>query len=207
MFVQFQDSEGNVSDPVSASIKLDTTGPAASIGGVPAGWVNHPVPLSFAADDGAGAGVETIEYKIGDGAWTTGTAATVSVEGATLVSCRATDKLGNAGPETSATISIDKHGPLVTAFPVGVVKRCGSASFKYKVTDTYSPSAAVTLKVRDLHGRTVATWPAGSVTTGAAHTYQTKVMLGRGLYTVEFDAVDLAGNSQRLPGFAVLLVY
>ena len=36
VFVQFQDSEGNVSDAVSASIKLDTTGPAASIGGVPA---------------------------------------------------------------------------------------------------------------------------------------------------------------------------
>ena len=165
------------------------------------------MPLSFAADDRKGVGVAAIEYKIGAGAWTTGTAATISAEGATLVSCRATDKLGNVGPETRATVSIDMHGPLVTAFPVGLVKRGGTGSFKYKVTDTYSPRAAVTLKVRDLRGRTVATWSAGSVTTGAAHTYQTKVALSRGRYTVEFDAVDLAGNTQRLAGFAALLVH
>ena len=123
------------------------------------------------------------------------------------MTCRATDKLGNVGPETRATISIDKHGPVVTAFPIGVVKHHCIASFKYRVTDKYSPTAAVRLKVRDLRGRTVATWSVGSVTTGVTHTYQTKVTLSRGLYTVEFDAVDLAGNNQQLPGFAVLLVH
>ena len=85
VFAQFQDSEGNISDPVSATIKLDTTGPTATIGGVPAGWVNHSVPLTFSGADGDGAGVDFVEYKIGDGAWTKGDAVTISAEGTTVV--------------------------------------------------------------------------------------------------------------------------
>ena len=293
VYAQFQDSEGNISDAVSASIKLDATGPTASIGGVPAGWVNRSVPLSFSAVDGSGSGVDFIEYKLGAGVWSKGTAVTISAEGATIVACRATDKLGNVGPETAATIDIDlsapslsddapadwmnhavtvtlvaqdtlsgvatleykldkgrwqsgssvlvkaprdggndgvhtiayraadnagnvsesgctvridTQGPCVTASVVGLVKRGATATFRYKVTDKYSPTATVTIKVRDLRGRTVATWLPGSVATAVTQTYQAEITLDRGVYTVEFEALDLAGNKQSLPRLAALIV-
>jgi len=62
-------------------------------------------------------------------------------------------------------------------------------------------------KVRDPYGRTIAMWPVGSVATGGRQTCQTNITLGRGAYTLEFDAVDLAGNNQAIPGLAALIVY
>lgn len=156
VFAQFQDSEGNISDPVSATIKLDTTGPVSAIDGVPATWVTHPVPLSFTGDDGNGSGVDFVEYKIGDGAWTKGSAVTVSAEGRTVVTCRATDMAGNVGPEASASVSVDTSRPRMTLRLSGlkgnVVRRGADVKAKCAITPTRLANSRVTLTVERRNG-------------------------------------------------------
>ena len=180
VYVQFQDSEGNISDAVSASIKLDTTGPESAIGGVPAGWVNHSVPLTFSGDDGNGSGVDSVEYKIGDGAWTEGSAATVTAEGRTVVACRATDKLGNVGPVTSALISIDTSRPRLTLRLSGprrhVVRHGGDVKARCAIRPTRLASSRVTLTVQRKNGAKWVEVKSGSATIRAtlAHGWRYK---------------------------------
>ncbi len=156
VFAQFQDSEGNISDPVSATIKLDMTGPTATIGGAPAGWVNHSVPLTFSGADGDGAGVDFVEYRIGDGAWAKGDAVTVSAEGTTVVACRATDLAGNVGPEASASVSVDTSRPQMTLLLSGlkgnVVRRGADVKAKCVVTPARLANSKVTLTVERKNG-------------------------------------------------------
>ncbi len=175
VFAQFQDSEGNISDPVSATIKLDMTGPTATIGGAPAGWVNHSVPLTFSGADGDGAGVDFVEYRIGDGAWAKGDAVTVSAEGTTVVACRATDLAGNVGPEASASVSIDTSKPRLTLTLSGpkrsVVRRGGDVKAKCAVTPTRLASSRVTLTVERKYGARWVKVKSGSATIRATMAY------------------------------------
>ncbi len=200
---------GNVGPATGATISIDTSGPSLS-DDAPAGWVNHAVTVTLGAQDTL-SGVAKLEYKLDKGAWGPGSSvlakapANGSNDGVHTIAYRAIDNVGNVS-ERSCTVKIDTQGPLVTALPLDVVKRGDTGLFKYKVSDRFSPSATVTVKVRDLRGRIVATWQAGSVATGVTQTYQTKVTLDRGVYTLEFDALDLAGNNQALPGFAALIV-
>src|SRR5674536_216258 len=59
--------------------------PITSVSGVPSGWVDHAVSLTFAAEAVVnGAPVGYTEYRVGSGSWTTGTSVTVARAGATL---------------------------------------------------------------------------------------------------------------------------
>ncbi len=173
------DKVGNVGPEASASVFIDNTGPGSSIDGVPASWVNHPVPLSFSADDGSGSGVDFVEYRIGDGAWTKGSAATVAAEGETVVSYRATDKAGNVGPEASASVFIDSTGPSasIDGVPATWVTHAVPLSFS---GDDGSGSGVdfVEYKIGD------GAWTKGSAATVAAE----------GETLVSYRATDKAGN-------------
>ena len=201
---------GNVGPETSATVLVDLSGPSIS-DDAPAGWVNHAVTVNVTVTD-ALSGVAMVEYKLDKGTWQPGSSVLVkapsngSNDGVHTIAYRGTDNVGNVS-ESSCTVRVDTQRPIVTASLLGLVKRGSVAAFKYKVVDKLSPSATVTIMVRDLRGRVVATWPVGSVATGTAQSYQAKVTLDPGLYTVEYDAVDLAGNNQALPGFAALIVY
>ena len=185
---------------MSATIKLDTTGPVSAIDGVPATWVTHPVPLSFTGDDGNGSGVDFIEYKIGDGAWTKGSAVTVTAEGTTVVASRATDKLGNVGPVTSASISIDTSTPRLTlrlsGLRSGAMRLGRSVTARCAVTSTRLASSRVTLTVERKHGARWIKVKSASVTIRATTAYGWKYRAAKkGTYRLRARLDMTAANS------------
>jgi hypothetical protein len=200
---------------ISAVTPKDTTPPNTSVSGADGLWHNRPVPLTFKGVDELGGsgmtgGLAKTEYKLDGGAWTAGTSVTIAApprganDGVHTVSYRSTDAAGNLETAKSCQVKIDTQGPSVQADKACPVKRGDAATFTYKVTDKLSPTATVTIKVRDNKGKLVATWQVGSVATGVKNTYQTQVTLKKGSYELEFDAVDLAGNAQHKADFIKL---
>ncbi len=194
------DKLGNVGPEATTSVSIDATGPKSSIGGAPATWVTHPVLLSFAGDDGNGSGLDFVEYKVGDGAWTKGDAATVAAEGTTVVACRATDKLGNVGPVTSASISIDTSTPKLTlrlsGLTRGAIKHGRRVTARCTVAPTRLASSKVTLTVEQKHGAKWVKVQSASVTIRATAAYGWKYKTAaRGTYRVRARLDMTAANA------------
>ena len=194
------DKLGNVGPEETASVFIDTTGPDSTIDGVPTTWVTRPVPLSFTGDDGIGAGVDFIEYKIGDGAWTKGSAATVTAEGTTVVACRATDKLGNVGAVTSASISIDTSTPKLTLRLSGLTRGVMMHGRRVTARCTVRPSrllnSKVTLTVERRRGARWIKVQSASVTIRATAVYGWKYTADKaGTYRMRAKLAETAANS------------
>jgi len=182
VYVQFQDSEGNVSATVSDTIKLDTTGPTVT-DDAPAGWVNAPVTLHFTAIDG-GSGADYTEWKVGNGAWTKGGSLPISSEGITAVAYRATDKVGNMSAETSCTVRIDTTTPTTTATRLQDAADTGWVN----VAQTVNLSAAAS-------GAPVTTFY--RVDGGATQTYGAPFGISAaGSHPVAYWSIDAAGNAE-----------
>ena len=70
--------------------------------------------MTLTADDGAGTGVATTEYRIGGGAWTTYTAP-FTVAASAVIDYRSTDVRGNVEPAKTQEVRIDAAAPVSTA--------------------------------------------------------------------------------------------
>ena len=100
-----------------ASFWIDDTAPVTTAHGVPGGWTNEPVTLTFTADDGDGSGVARTEYRLGDeDDWTEvpedGLAFTA--DGEYAVQYRSVDRAGNAEAAQTTEVRIDSVVPLTT---------------------------------------------------------------------------------------------
>jgi hypothetical protein len=70
------------------------------------------MPITLAAEDGAGSGVASIEYRLDDGKWVAYTKPfTVNVGGGHKLYYRATDKVGNVEAEQSVSIRVEVVTP------------------------------------------------------------------------------------------------
>ncbi|MCY4727721.1 ThuA domain-containing protein [Nocardioides sp. STR2] len=88
-----------------------TTSPGAANGR--ANWYTSPVTVTLAGSGGEGQ--LTLEYRIGNGAWTAYTSPfQVSADGVNLVQARATDAAGRASAVETTTIKMDRTAPTVT---------------------------------------------------------------------------------------------
>lgn len=118
--VQFRDNAGNISDPFTDSIQLDTTGPVGTVtinGGAGFTLVTN-VTLTFAASDGIGIG--GIQYRVrnqGDSftPWAPFTASrpwmVPAGDGPKVVEVEYRDALLNVAPIVSTTITVDTTPP------------------------------------------------------------------------------------------------
>jgi len=111
------------------------------------GWHPGTVPVELTATD-EGQGVDKIEYKLDDGAWTPYTA-TVNVtgDGTHTLLYRATDKAGNVEAEKAATIKIDATKPTLLAAGVANGRIYGDATdvvLSWHAEDATSGVATVT---------------------------------------------------------------
>ena len=70
--------------------------------------------VTLTADDGAGTGVASTEYRIGGGAWTPYTAP-FTVAASAVIDYRSTDVRGNVEPAETHEVRIDAVAPVSTA--------------------------------------------------------------------------------------------
>jgi subtilisin family serine protease len=176
----------DITPPTTRLLNLTTTG-----------WVNHDVTLTLQASDDR-SGVRRTEYKLGAGAWTAYAGPiTIRSEGETLLSYRSVDNAGNTEAAKSATVRIDKTGPITRATKKLTVKRKKKAVFRFRVNDR-TAQAKVVIKIykgkklkKQLKG-------VGWKATNRVQKYTwRKCTLKKGTYIWKVYATDQAGNVQR----------
>ena len=95
----------------------DTTAPTVAATANPApnaaGWRRTlPLTIAIAGDDGSGSGIDTLEYALGDAAWTPYSApVAITADTASELRYRATDKAGNVSAVGTLPIKVDTVAP------------------------------------------------------------------------------------------------
>lgn len=142
--VRAVDAAGNVGAVRPLTVGIDATAPVTR-----ATWDPAARTVTLDAAD-AGAGVDRVEVRVGDGAWSTYAAPLQVGASATTVGFRAVDRLGNV--EQPGTLPVPAAGAQQAATATAVVAaddpvRLGrSARFEVGVSSsTGTPSGAVTL--------------------------------------------------------------
>lgn len=135
------------------------------------GWFTGAVKAVLAATDDRPGDV-LVEYRLGDGSWSTYTAPVELPEGISTVTYRATDTAGNVSTDGSLTVKRDATAPIVsgslsgrTVTVTGADTGSGIAGLEYRLDDS-------------------ATWSP----------YASPVIVDNAAHTVWFRAVDNAGN-------------
>ncbi len=135
---------GPIEPERTAVIRIDRTSPVSAAYGIPSGWTTSPVTFSLGATD-TGSGVASVWFSLdGDRPQAYTQPVTVYSNGATELSWWAVDVADNAEPAHSATIRIDREGPVtsVSGVPDGwgrsdVTFALSAVSAHYSVADTY----------------------------------------------------------------------
>ncbi|MET9825378.1 MULTISPECIES: OmpL47-type beta-barrel domain-containing protein [unclassified Streptomyces] len=187
--------EKNVTFAVAAPDTDDTTAPetSATLSGeknADGAYIDMATVTVTASDTGSG--VNTIEYAVGDGAWTAYTAPVmVHQVGEHTVRYRATDKAGNVAAEKSVAFTVAAAPPQDTTPPV-----TGATVDGTKNSDgAYVGSAKVTVNAADEGGSGVA-GVEYSLDAGPYLAYTDPVVVDRvGRHTVAYRASDKAGNT------------
>ncbi|MFE2435254.1 OmpL47-type beta-barrel domain-containing protein [Streptomyces sp. NPDC059409] len=187
--------EKSVTFAVAAPDTDDTTAPetSATVSGeknADGAYIDMATVTVTASDTGSG--VNTIEYAIGDGAWTAYTAPVMVHEvGEHTVRYRATDKAGNVAAEKSVAFTVAAAPPQDTTPPV-----TGATVDGTKDSDgAYVGSATVTVSAADEGGSGVA-GVEYSLDAGPYLAYTDPVVVDRvGRHTVAYRASDKAGNT------------
>ncbi|MFG3249439.1 OmpL47-type beta-barrel domain-containing protein [Streptomyces sp. NPDC048187] len=187
--------EKSVTFAVAAPDTDDTTAPetSATVSGEknPDGAYIDMATVTVTASD-TGSGVNTIEYAVGDGAWTAYTAPVMVHEvGEHTVRYRATDKAGNVAAEKSVAFTVAAAPPQDTTAPVTGATVDGTRNSD----GAYVGSAKVTVNAADEGGSGVAAVEY-SLDAGPYLAYSDPVVVDRvGRHTVAYRASDKAGNT------------
>ena len=105
----------------------------------------------------------------------------------------ASSTLGDSS--VTGQLTVDLYPPRVYA-PAGKVTKAGAKTkLGFKVADPFSATADVRYAITDAKGRTVASGHPGSVATGKGQSVTWRPT-ARGVYTVSWHAIDLAGNHE-----------
>ncbi|MFF9902169.1 OmpL47-type beta-barrel domain-containing protein [Streptomyces olivaceus] len=195
------DKAGNAAEEKSVDFTVvapdtDDTDPpetSATVSGEqdPDGAYIDMATVTVTASD-TGSGVNTIEYAVGDGAWTAYTAPVMVHEvGEHTVRYRATDKAGNVAEEKSVGFTVVAAPPQDTTPPVTGATVDGTKNS----AGAYVGSAKVTVSATDEGGSGVA-GVEYSLDAGPYLAYTDPVVVDRvGRHTVAYRASDQAGNT------------
>jgi beta-xylosidase len=158
---------------------VDTAAPAVTLGTAPAapdgaeGWYLGPVTVNVAASDNFTA-APTVEVAVDGGAWVPYSASfDVASDGAHTVKARASDAVGNMSQEASIGLKIDRTAPQTAA------TLDDDRTLTLTAADPYSGVASLDYRIG------TAEWTP----------YSAPVPGGRTAATVEYRAIDKAGNA------------
>ena len=183
------DKLGNIETAKSTVVYVDNMAPITNyslIGTLgDAGWYKSNVIVNLTSSDD-GSGVNKTYYKIGAGNWSEYTTPfTISEEGQTTIYYYSIDKLGNVEANKSITIKIDKTAPTAIHSIVGTLVE---GKYTTDVTISFTASDA-TSGVKEIRYKVDGT---NYVISGSYGSY---AVSSEGSHTVEYYAVDNAGNA------------
>ncbi|GAA5113650.1 hypothetical protein GCM10023339_18310 [Alloalcanivorax gelatiniphagus] len=159
----------------------DTTAPTTSITWVPGtadgeeGWYVTGPSFTLAAED-AGSGVDSTQYRINDGVWTTYTGAVPVPDGRHTIQYRSTDEAANQETARSSEVKVDTTTPAT-----GATQEKAGDGVKVVLDATDATSGVASTEYR--------------IDGGAWTDYTNPVVVtGAGDHTVGFRSTDVAGN-------------
>ena len=214
--VRATDAAGNVEAPQTAHVEIDRT-PPTTTDDAPATWTNQQVTVTLTPTDGGSGmsgGLATTQYSTDGGTtWTTGVSVVVDPDPVNhstdhlTVYYRSTDAVGNVEATKSCLVRIDTQGPTTSGAKVSV-RKGKKATLKVKATDPQpgSPSADLTIKIRNARGKTVKTIDVPGQATNATVLVSFTCKLAKGTYRYKVYAVDAAGNAAVKVGGNKLIV-
>lgn len=177
-------SEGTTVTSINAELDLfDGATPLTTLNASTA-WHTSPYAVSLDATDlvlpstGVASGVAWTLYRIGAGAWTTGTAFSVSGEGTVTLQFRSQDLYGNLESVKNGYVRLDATPP--TSSTDATTSYVNVAEVHFSATDNLSGIGS--------------TW--ARVDSGVASKTNTVTVYGQGVHSVEYWSVDGAGNAE-----------
>lgn len=188
---------------ISVEFAEDVPPPVTTVHGVPAGWTNKPVKVTFSVIPPTG--IEKTEYILDGGRWTDVPAGGlhISDNGNHELQYRSVDLAGNVEEAKTVRVRIDKVKPSTAAPKAAKAKRGGKATLRYRVTDAKPNSGKVTVVIevryRNAKGKLVKTLKLGRrpVKTALQSTgFKVPGSWQRGTYRFYVYATDAAGNRQ-----------
>ena len=186
------DVAGNISTPVSSTVRVDRTAPTVIITRAPDEvWSNESVTVTITATDSL-SGVASIEYTTnGVDYLPYNPPLVIDTDGITTIAARAFDQAGNEGTAVSPlVIRIDTVLPVVPTLVVTPQVTIGQpADAEYACGDDRSGVQTCVITVTDPSG---ATQTLATGTTGGTVALPTGAL---GTYTVTVTVTDLAGNT------------
>lgn len=192
VYAQFADAAGNVSEPASDHIALDTTPPTAFTPVAdPADWTNSDVSIAFETAD-IGSGIDRYEVSL-DGISFASAASPyiVSTEGDTLVTIRAFDMAGNT-TDASVRAKIDRTAPVAGTASSPSTARTSPIIVAYSdASDSGSGLKQVSLWFKKDSGA----WTDSGLSSTAESGSFYFVPVGDGTYYFDLVAEDNAGNA------------
>jgi PKD repeat protein len=212
---QSTDVAGNIEPANTAIVVLDNTPPTtALIIGEPkyvsnTTYVTPDTPFTLEANDNAGSGVYSIDYRIYNGTYDSGWQLyaepfylTALADGVYTLEFRSMDNLGNIEPTNIITVALDNSGPSVTLLnpPAGWALQDG-VTFIVDAADAGSRVSSVSISVREADGGEGR--PVGfedlpliyNSTTGKWTLFFDTLQLPDGYYIIIVKAKDNLGNT------------
>ena len=184
------DANGNVGTS-SYTIMIDTSAPRTSIAvsGTPGlgGWYKSPLTFTLSGADAVpGSGIGTIEYRLNDGPFQRYSAPfTLSTQGITRITARATDRAGNLDAPPTTTVMIDTSAPRSTAAISGTQGLAG----------WYTSPVTVSLVAADNDQGSGVASIEFSLNDGAFQSYTAPIGVStQGATRITAGATDAAGN-------------
>jgi Immune inhibitor A peptidase M6. len=198
-------AEGAYVDQVSLTKFVpDTTAPTTTAN-ADALWHNAPVTVALTASDNAGgSGVASTMWSLDNGVWTAGTQVPVNTSGIHTINFYSVDAAGNTEATKSCTVKIDMTRPTPKAY-ASRMRRGTTGKLRFSISDIPRAKANVTITVKTLRGRKLATKHYSNVATNTmlAARFHTRT---RGTYRFYVSARDAAGNLGTRTAHAKLVV-
>ena len=178
-----EDNAGNLSVPISHTVRIDTVTPTDTTA-APGGWQTAALPVAITGADGH-SGVLSVTYSLDGGApvtTTSGTVLTVSSEGDHVLTTKVRDNAGNESGWKTTNIHIDTTAPDNQTDTNDGSWRAADYAVMVRGADSGSGLNDVQWRV-----------DAGAITSGASPLQA--VVTGTGVHTFETRVRDVAGNA------------
>ena len=194
------DNAGNAETTRTVTVRIDGTAPQASCAEAGRWFKTASATVTIAASD-SGSGVSKVEYRLGQGAWQTGSSAVVTGAGAHPLSYRVTDVCGNV-TTGQCVVGIDKARPKAVKALKSKGKKNGKLKLAFKISDPRPGCGAAKVSkivVTTARGKRVATIKRIKtiVKTNAKVKLVVKKKLKKGSYRFKVYVVDIAGNKSK----------